>query len=246
MPRDKRISATRPLFSSYLVPSFSFSPFRRRRPEACPSICSTDSNTRLTEPAKASSPRRSSKPRLARAAPDVLRCMSCAADLALASQVISKGFTGRWGRAFLVAPPPAEQTLHNVRLGPNEDRQLVTGWHVVADISCATCSRKLGWKYVDAKDAAQQYKVGNYILELARVVTHCCWEDVDVAAAAAAAAASDATVADANGPVDDYASDIVFNLDDEQECEDLFAGVWNRETVAKRRARAVLQSVPAN
>ncbi|PHH81971.1 hypothetical protein CDD82_7403 [Ophiocordyceps australis] len=170
--------------------------------------------------------------------------MSCAADLALASQVISKGFTGRWGRAFLVAPPPppADPVLHNIRLGPNEDRQLVTGWHVVADISCAMCSRKLGWKYVDARDAAQQYKVGNFILELARVVTHCSWEDSHVAAAASDSAA--ATPCGAASAAT-QANDIVFNLDDEQECQDLFDGVWNRDTVAKRRGRTALRRISA-
>ncbi|CRK35816.1 hypothetical protein BN1708_016471, partial [Verticillium longisporum] len=37
---------------------------------------------------------------------------------------------------------------------------LVTGWHVVADITCAVCHAKLGWKYVDAREEAQKYKVG--------------------------------------------------------------------------------------
>ncbi len=36
----------------------------------------------------------------------------------------------------------------NVALGPREERLLITGLHVVADIYCADCQTVLGWKYV--------------------------------------------------------------------------------------------------
>ncbi|KAK7454379.1 hypothetical protein CaCOL14_005497 [Colletotrichum acutatum] len=139
---------------------------------------------------------------LARTQPDTLRCSTCSCDIAFASQIVSKGFTGRYGRAYLIAPtvttnnPSSANTtssahgtganakgkgsLANVRIGKCENRQLVTGWHVVADITCVLCSAKLGWKYVDAKELSQKYKVGKFILEVERVVPFRSWEDVDV------------------------------------------------------------------
>ncbi|CAI0650396.1 unnamed protein product, partial [Colletotrichum noveboracense] len=48
----------------------------------------------------------------------------------------------------------------------------------LADITCLLCSAKLGWKYVDAKELSQKYKVGKFILEVERVVPFRSWEDV--------------------------------------------------------------------
>ncbi|KAJ2968928.1 hypothetical protein NQ176_g8933 [Zarea fungicola] len=156
------ISATPPILPSYLLPNFRF-PFLRRRSSPPSSSSPPPSETK-------------SASRLARLGPDTLRCSHCSTDLAFSSQIISKGFTGRYGRAFLVAPPPFASrssspdvnndndeevgSLLNIRIGRLESRQLVTGWHVVADIFCNLCSKKLGWKYVDAKDASQKYKLG--------------------------------------------------------------------------------------
>ncbi|KAK1700226.1 Yippee/Mis18, partial [Colletotrichum godetiae] len=102
-----------------------------------------------------------------------LRCSTCSCDIAFSSQIVSKGFTGRYGRAYLIAPTGS---LANVRIGKCENRQLVTGWHVVADITCVLCNAKLGWKYVDAKELSQKYKVGKFILEVERVVPFRSWE----------------------------------------------------------------------
>ncbi|KAK9436363.1 glutamate carboxypeptidase [Metarhizium brunneum] len=174
-------------------------------------------------------------------APDTLRCMTCSTDLALTSQIISKGFTGRYGRAFLVAPPPPpadNTTLLNIRIGRSEDRQLVTGWHVVADICCATCTRKLGWKYVDATEPSQKYKVGKYILETERVMSHRSWEDYNV---------QDLGFIGREGrDVEGRSSDeIVFDSDDDEECEDIFAGTWDAATVAKRRSESIARRISA-
>lgn len=171
--------------------------------------------------------------------------MTCSTDLALASQIISKGFTGRYGRAFLVAPPPPPAdttTLLNIRIGRSEDRQLVTGWHVVADICCATCSRKLGWKYVDAKEQSQKYKVGKYILETERVTTHRSWEDYDIPDLGYIE--EEASEVDEQGVDSARNSDeIVFDSEDEDECEDIFAGTWNAATVAKRRSETIARRI---
>lgn len=212
-----------------------------------------------------------SAPRLARAQPDTIRCSTCATDLAFTSQIVSKGFTGRYGRAYLVAAPPPPQKkggakrrdrktgagdLINVRVGKPETRLLVTGSHVVADISCAICHAKVGWKYVDAKEEAQKYKVGKFILETQRVVDHRAWEDLPAderpGLDAWMLAGLDATAlqqqehgkeegSGSSAPAADETDPalIVFDSEDEDECEDIFAGTWDPEIVARRRSRKV-------
>ena len=163
-----------------------------------------------------------------------LRCAGCSTDIAFASQIISKGFTGRHGRAYLLSPMPpkskaigagagigaencattnspqvpqssrfnlldpfgsfsssqsstteeddnphtsSKYNLLNITTHAPSRRQLVTGLHVVADISCCVCGRVLGWKYVDASETSQRYKIGKFILETKRVVSHHGWED---------------------------------------------------------------------
>ncbi|KAG5975382.1 hypothetical protein E4U55_007726 [Claviceps digitariae] len=284
------ISATRPVFPNYLLSSFNFVFHRRKSTSpASPtssSHSSPSSSSTTTPPGGSNSPtHHASVPskdqhqhqhqnqnqnllvrRVSRAAPDTLRCRSCSTDVALAAQIISKGFTGRYGRAFLVAPTPPsssskstsssasasasacppEQSLLNIRAGRSEDRQLVTGWHVVADICCATCNWKLGWKYVDAREASQKYKVGKYILETDRVVTHRNWEDFAVQ--------EDAGLMDGggggggDGGTSERASledsdEIVFDSDDEEECEDIFSGTWDAGRVAKRRSQTVARTI---
>ncbi|KAK3934467.1 yippee-like protein [Diplogelasinospora grovesii] len=199
-------------------------------------------------------------PRLAQTQPDTLRCGICAADVAFASQIVSKGFTGRHGRAYLVSPPSALPTpscpgsplndpgtpgsdinLVNVRVGRPDNRQLVTGAHVVADITCLVCGAKLGWKYVDAREPAQKYKVGKFILETQRVVAFHTWEDVKDGPGATHQG-SDELDLTASPPDDDDEEEeevVTFDSEDEDECEDIFAGVWNAEVVAKRRKSKV-------
>lgn len=112
------------------------------------------------------------------------------------------------------------------------NRELLTGAHVVADVSCLICGTVLGWKYVDAKEPGQRYKIGKFILETKRVVVGVCWED---------------GVGDPEGDEERYNREvndgddgvIVFDSEDEDECEDLFAGVWDPELVAKRRSKRV-------
>ena len=58
----------------------------------------------------------------------------------------------------------------NVDVGEREDRVLMTGLHTVADIFCASCKSRLGWKYVEAFEPSQKYKEGRYIVEKAKLV----------------------------------------------------------------------------
>lgn len=241
--------------------------------------------------------------RLASANPDVLRCSTCATDLAYGLQVVSKGFTGRHGRALLVGAPlaaaqpscPASPSdtlavtidgdvapghhalahqsanLINVTVSSPESRNLVTGAHVVADIRCATCGVVVGWKYVDAREQSQKYKVGKFILETERTVLVRSWEDEEEAGlghfySSSAPVGSgggrkssslfggrrkescssecpgrgDAFIGEEDGTCAGESEDeITFDSDDEDECEDIFAGVWDAATVAKRRGSRV-------
>jgi len=191
--------------------------------------------------------------KLRRTQPDTLKCSTCATDVAFAEQIVSKGFTGRHGRAYLVSPAPLNRStrnstarqpekdkdkdrdLINVRVGRTVNRQLVTGAHVVADISCTICGTVLGWKYVDAKEASQKYKIGKFILETKRVVSGKAWEDVpDVDSADEC---SDDSPNDAREEEEE--EEVEFDSGDEDECEDLFAGVWDAEAVAKRRSKQI-------
>lgn len=57
----------------------------------------------------------------------------------------------------------------NVITGPDEERALITGLHVVCDLYCSCCKNIVGWKYVDAQEETQKYKIGKYILEKAKI-----------------------------------------------------------------------------
>ncbi|KAL2173671.1 yippee zinc-binding/DNA-binding /Mis18, centromere assembly-domain-containing protein [Thermothelomyces heterothallicus CBS 202.75] len=267
-------TTSKPTFPLYLLPALRI-PFARRRTSgpstgdtvsssqsassvttsAAPSLSASPASTCPTSPTTPTSARR-----LSRARPDTLRCRSCSADLAFHSQVVSKCFTGRNGRAYLVAPPSPHATpscpasplnsddhdsaqaadLINIRVGEPETRALITGVHVVADISCAVCGATVGWKYLDAREWSQKYKVGKFILETRRVVGHRGWEDV--------VGDDDGDALPAGGYQEDVGNDpwslerrdgddeaIVFDSEDEDECEDMFLGVWDPKVVARRR-----------
>lgn len=170
--------------------------------------------------------------------------MNCSTDIAFAEQIVSKGFTGRHGRAYLVGPPaapasknadkdltPPNGLLINTKIGRNVNRELLTGAHVVADVSCVICHSVLGWKYVDAKELAQKYKIGKFILEMKRVVQGVGWED-----------GVDGGEEDDVGRLKEDDEDdnvVLFDDEDEDECDDLFSGVWDAEIAARRRGRRV-------
>jgi len=98
------------------------------------------------------------------AGPRIYSCCNCRCHVSDHDDIISKCFQGRNGRAYLVA------NVVNVSVGPKEDRQLMTGLHTVADISCFQCQEVLGWKYEKAFEESQKYKEGKYILEKAKVM----------------------------------------------------------------------------
>jgi hypothetical protein len=283
MARDRDSAAASPpqaIFPVFLLPTLRI-PFRRRTtdssletrpnvsapysPEASPASSAATSPAGSPPDETTFPPLTNGAPpryKIERTNPDSLRCSTCSADLAFSHQIISKGFTGRYGRAYLVSPPLSESDLSssptsmtttasrdliNIKVGKAESRQLVTGWHTVADISCLVCHSKLGWKYVDAKEANQRYKVGKFILETECVVSFRSWYDVelpgfdDTAPSALHMAAINGRrrTSDGSRGESDEDEDVEFNSDDEDECEDIFAGTWDRDIVAKRRSKRV-------
>ena len=144
--------------------------------------------------------------------------------------------------------------LINVKLGPEEGRRLMTGDHVVADARCAVCGATVGWKYVSAEQPAQAYKVGCFILETRRVVGCRGWEDEesghDRADVLAGLALDGQPLGGGNsnegviplgwaagwkGKGEKELEAVAFDSEDEDECEDMFAGVWDARVVAWRR-----------
>ena len=215
-------------FPVYLLPSY---PFRRRK-ESTDSTGSTDSNL-STETAS----------RLVgnylNGHTSHLRCAKCSTDVCLTSQIISKGFTGRHGRAYLVSPSSALSgstpgckaanglCLPNTKTDAPSSRQLVTGVHTVSDVRCAFCNSILGWKYDGAEEESQRYKVGKYILETKMICSSSNWETNDL---------QPPPTSLLHRRLDASCEDTIdFDSQDEDECEDLFAGVWSPILAMKRR-----------
>jgi hypothetical protein len=174
-----------------------------------------------------------------------IQCARCATDICLTSQIISKGFTGRHGRAYLVSGESSSSAISTTSSSspitslPNTmtqravPRQLVTGAHTVCDISCVFCGSVLGWKYVAAEEESQRYKVGKYILETKRINTASCWE-LESHAGPSASISRDLHESPASPTLD---TNVEFDSQDEDECEDLFAGVWSPGLALRRRKR---------
>ncbi|XP_042894816.1 protein yippee-like 5 isoform X1 [Parasteatoda tepidariorum] len=90
-------------------------------------------------------------------------CASCETVLTNRSELISTRFTGATGRAFLF------NRVVNLVYSEVQDRVMLTGRHMVRDVSCKCCDTKLGWVYEFATEENQRYKEGRVILERALV-----------------------------------------------------------------------------
>ena len=79
-----------------------------------------------------------------------------------------------------------------------------------------------------AEEEAQRYKIGKYILETGRVVkSGNGWEEDDEDG-------NGGRGCDEEGGRDD---EVEFDSQDEDECEDLFSGVWSPELAKRRRKK---------
>jgi hypothetical protein len=88
----------------------------------------------------------------------------------------------------------------------------------------------LGWKYVDAAEDSQKYKVGKFILETRRIVKGAEWDE-------------NINEEDNGMGLDKNEEDIEFDSQDEDECEDLFSGIWTPQLASKRRKRRIYGDV---
>ena len=55
----------------------------------------------------------------------------------------------------------------NVFRGPESEKTMMTGKHVVSDVYCVQCCMLIGWTYVKAHEKDQKYKEGKFIIEKA-------------------------------------------------------------------------------
>jgi hypothetical protein len=99
---------------------------------------------------------------------------------------------------------------------------------------------------VDAKEESQKYKVGKFILETERVVTHRSWEDAPISEDLELMnEMDDEGGRERKGSDSQGHSEVEFDSEDDEECEAIFAGLWDAETAAKRRSRLAARPKPA-
>ncbi|XP_016043933.1 protein yippee-like 5 [Erinaceus europaeus] len=86
-------------------------------------------------------------------------CANCHMILTNHSELISTWFTGATGRAFLF------NKVVDLQDSEVQDWVMLTGSHMVQDVSCKNYNSKLGWIYEFATEDSQRYKEGQVILE---------------------------------------------------------------------------------
>ena len=112
---------------------------------------------------------------------------------------------------------------------------------MVSDVSCSICGTGLGWKYVEAAEESQKYKVGKYILETMRIRVGVEWDNDEVQGGDQGydevLPLPPNELRKLNDGTSGSGQDVEFDSQDEDECEDLFAGVWSPQLALKRRHR---------
>ncbi|MFS8027360.1 putative Yippee family protein [Helianthus anomalus] len=92
-------------------------------------------------------------------------CYNCRKPVARHEDIVSKYFVaGHRKRAFLFSH------VLNVVAGPKEDRRLITGVHMVADVHCSDCGKVLGWRYEKVYEEAHKYKEYKTVLVKYKIV----------------------------------------------------------------------------
>lgn len=177
-----------------------------------------------------------------------IQCSKCATDLCLTSQIISKGFQGRHGRAYLISGHPSSKysstrktngvngSLPNTFLNKPIDRNLVTGQHKVSDVQCNICGTILGWKYVEASEEAQKYKVGKFILETKKIRVGVRWDNIVGTEFGYGVDGEHARNLDDGKEAPDQ-EELEFDSQSETECQDLFENIWSPGLANRRRQR---------
>ncbi|ORY80692.1 yippee zinc-binding/DNA-binding /Mis18, centromere assembly-domain-containing protein [Leucosporidium creatinivorum] len=93
----------------------------------------------------------------------VYRCANCSIELALQDELVSRAFSGAGGPAYLL------RSVINTKVGAKGAKELLTGKHTIAPVTCLGCSAELGWTYYQAPEQSQKYKEGKTILEKAKI-----------------------------------------------------------------------------
>ncbi|KAF7376168.1 Yippee domain-containing protein [Mycena sanguinolenta] len=75
----------------------------------------------------------------------------------------SRSFRGFSGKASLFTE------TYNVTLLPAKVQLMQTGAHLLAEITCTTCTAYLGYKIVRAMEASEKWKESRFMLELAEL-----------------------------------------------------------------------------
>jgi len=91
-------------------------------------------------------------------------CVKCQTVFTNHSHLLSTKFTGATGRAWLF------DKVVNIVEAEAVPRGMITGRHVVRDVSCKKCNAKVGWIYEHAAAEDQCYKEGKVILEKALIM----------------------------------------------------------------------------
>jgi hypothetical protein len=94
---------------------------------------------------------------------------------------------------------------------------------------------RLGWKYVEAREESQKYKVGKFILETRRIRVGVSWENDTIPEDPTSHPS--AFPPSYLPPSSTSQEEIEFDSQDEDECEDLFAGVWSPTLAERRRGK---------
>ena len=114
-------------------------------------------------------------------------------------------------------------------------------------MSCTPATHSVRWKYVAAEDEGQRYKVGKFILETKKVCRSSTWENEDGSEqvevrGGARRKSSLAVPPEQIGLVaEEEEEEMEFDSQDEDECEDLFMGVWTPQLAARRRRAKVVE-----
>ncbi|EYC18554.1 hypothetical protein Y032_0027g1583 [Ancylostoma ceylanicum] len=93
----------------------------------------------------------------------VVLCRFCKTYLTNRSELISSRFQGSSGRAMLF------HRAWNLDYSEAQHRDMMTGKHIVRDVMCRICHKKVGWMYEFAMEESQRYKEARVILEKALI-----------------------------------------------------------------------------
>lgn len=100
-----------------------------------------------------------------------------------------------------------------------------------------------------AEEEGQRYKVGKFILETKKVCRSSTWEnedgneEVEVRGGGVGSGRRKSSLAMPPEQISKVEEGVEFDSQDEDECEDLFMGVWTPQLAARRRRAKVVEKL---